>query len=215
MKRPRPVKAYLIDIEGVLVRDKRYEPVAGAVAWMNRLAQAGRVREIVPCIGDQEACLNEFIHGGHLQCVVNPRTGFEEQIPRDAVPAASPRRIAVVGAGPAGVTCATVAAERGHALGVGPPEAEPQGAPAPVPGRHALEPGKRRTLRRRDVSEIEPLLVDILEGIEDQVLEPLALIMHRHAPFLVVIAPHQFVIAPPGAAGFVILHHACIPGSGS
>jgi len=79
-----------------------------------RKARAGRVREIVPCIGDQEACLNEFIHGGHLQCTVNPRTGFEEQIPRDATPAGSPRRVAVVGAGPAGVTCATVAAERGH-----------------------------------------------------------------------------------------------------
>ena len=79
-----------------------------------RKAYAGRVGEIVPCIGDQEACLNEFIHGGHIQCTVNPRTGFEEQIPRDAIPAASPKRVAVVGAGPAGVTCATVAAERGH-----------------------------------------------------------------------------------------------------
>jgi 2-enoate reductase len=79
-----------------------------------RKAYAGRVGEIVPCIGDQEACLNEFIHGGHIQCTVNPRTGFEEQIPRDASPAASPKRVAVVGAGPAGVTCATVAAERGH-----------------------------------------------------------------------------------------------------
>ena len=79
-----------------------------------RKAQAGQVGQIVPCIGDQEACLNEFIHGGHIQCTVNPRTGFEEQIPRDEVPAAAPRRVAVVGAGPAGVTCATVAAERGH-----------------------------------------------------------------------------------------------------
>jgi 2-enoate reductase len=81
-----------------------------------RKAQAGRVGEIVPCIGDQEACLNEIIHGGHLQCTVNPRTGFEEQIPRQATPARVPRRVAVVGAGPAGVTCATVAAERGHTV---------------------------------------------------------------------------------------------------
>ena len=79
-----------------------------------RKAHAGRVGEIVPCIGDQEACLNEFIHGGHIQCTVNPRTGFEEQIAREATPAASPRRVAVVGAGPAGITCATVAVERGH-----------------------------------------------------------------------------------------------------
>jgi 2-enoate reductase len=75
---------------------------------------AGRVGEIIPCIGDQEACINEFIHGGHPQCAVNPRTGFEEQLPGDALPASDPRRIAVVGAGPAGVLCACLAARRGH-----------------------------------------------------------------------------------------------------
>ena len=75
---------------------------------------AGRVGEIIPCIGDQEACINEFIHGGHPQCAVNPRTGFEEQLPGDVLPASDPRRIAVVGAGPAGVLCACLAAQRGH-----------------------------------------------------------------------------------------------------
>jgi 2-enoate reductase len=72
------------------------------------------VSEIIPCIGDQEACLNEFIHGGHIQCAVNPRTGFEEQLPAEVASAAHPVRVAVVGAGPAGVTCATLAAARGH-----------------------------------------------------------------------------------------------------
>jgi 4-nitrophenyl phosphatase len=42
MKRPGPVKAYLIDIEGVLVRDKRYEPVPGAVDWLTGLVSAGK-----------------------------------------------------------------------------------------------------------------------------------------------------------------------------
>ena len=42
MKKPGPVGAYLIDIEGVLVRDKRYRPIEGAVRWMNALAEAGR-----------------------------------------------------------------------------------------------------------------------------------------------------------------------------
>jgi 4-nitrophenyl phosphatase len=41
MKKPGPVKAYLIDIEGVLVRDKRYQPVPGAVEWLNAVAAAG------------------------------------------------------------------------------------------------------------------------------------------------------------------------------
>jgi 4-nitrophenyl phosphatase len=42
MKAPGSVKAYLIDIEGVLVRDKRYQPVSGAVDWMTSLAAGGR-----------------------------------------------------------------------------------------------------------------------------------------------------------------------------
>ena len=77
---------------------------------------AGLARDIVPCIGDQEACLNEFIHGGHIQCAVNPRTGFEERWSHDLPPARSPRRIGVVGAGPAGLTAACVAATRGHSV---------------------------------------------------------------------------------------------------
>jgi 2-enoate reductase len=88
-------------------------PLLADPAWP-RKAYAGRVAEIVPCIGDQEACLNEFIHGGHLQCAVNPRTGFEERWSRALPLAAVPRRVAVVGAGPAGITAACVAAVRGH-----------------------------------------------------------------------------------------------------
>ena len=88
---------------------------------------AGRVREIAPCIGDQEACLNELVRGGHLQCAVNPRTGFEERYPAQPLPTAIPRRIAVIGAGPAGITCACLAAERGHEVGLFEREDRPGG----------------------------------------------------------------------------------------
>jgi 2-enoate reductase len=81
--------------------------------WPNK-AYAGLVRDIRPCIGDQEACLNEFIHGGHIQCAVNPHCGFEDVLSLSPAPAARPRKIAVVGAGPAGIVCACTAAERGH-----------------------------------------------------------------------------------------------------
>ena len=80
---------------------------------------SGQVADIRPCIGDQEGCINEFIHGGHIQCTVNPRTGFEELLPPEP-PAAvvrtarpQPRKVAVVGAGPAGIVCACTAARRG------------------------------------------------------------------------------------------------------
>lgn len=88
-------------------------PLLADPEWPNKVF-AGRVDEIVPCIGDQKGCLDELIQGGHLRCTVNPRTGFEDQLPRQAPRAALAKRVAVVGAGPAGVTCACRAAERGH-----------------------------------------------------------------------------------------------------
>jgi 2-enoate reductase len=79
-----------------------------------RKAYAGRVAEIVPCIGDQEGCVNEFVAGGHPQCSVNPRAGFEDVFPAELPSASRPRRVAVVGAGPTGIACACAAARRGH-----------------------------------------------------------------------------------------------------
>jgi 2-enoate reductase len=81
-----------------------------------RKVYAGRVAEIRPCIGDQEACLNEFIKGGHPQCTVNPRTGLEDVYSEVLPPALEPKKVAVVGAGPAGIVCACTAAERGHTV---------------------------------------------------------------------------------------------------
>jgi len=88
-------------------------PLLADPEWPNK-AYAGRVSEIIPCIGDQEGCLNEFLEGGHPQCAVNPRTGFEELLAETPPRAEKPKRVAVVGAGPAGVVCATTAARRGH-----------------------------------------------------------------------------------------------------
>ncbi len=75
---------------------------------------AGRVEDIRPCIGDQEACLKAFVVGTHVQCAVNPRAGFEDILPRDLTSAKKKKKIAVIGGGPAGLTFALTAAERGH-----------------------------------------------------------------------------------------------------
>jgi len=77
-------------------------------------AFAGKVEEICPCIGCQEGCINEFVEGGHPQCAVNPRTGFEHLMQETPAPAERKKRIAVVGGGPAGVMFAVTAAKRGH-----------------------------------------------------------------------------------------------------
>lgn len=88
-------------------------PLLADPEWPNK-AYAGRVRDIRPCIGDQEACLNEFIQGGHLQCAVNPRTGFEDVLGAELPHAVVSKKVAVVGAGPAGILCACTAAQRGN-----------------------------------------------------------------------------------------------------
>jgi 2-enoate reductase len=89
-------------------------PLLADPEWPNK-AFAGRVEEICPCIGDQEGCINEFVEGGHVQCTVNPRTGFEDILNgSELARSARPKKIAVVGAGPAGIMTACIAARRGH-----------------------------------------------------------------------------------------------------
>ncbi|MPM62160.1 Cinnamate reductase [bioreactor metagenome] len=88
-------------------------PLLADSEWPNK-AYAGNVSDIRPCIGDQEACINEFVEGGHPQCSVNPRTGFEDVINRELTPTTKPKKVAVIGAGPSGIMCALTAARRGH-----------------------------------------------------------------------------------------------------
>jgi 2-enoate reductase len=90
-------------------------PLLADPEWPNK-AYSGRVGEITPCIGCQEGCVNEFVEGGHPQCAVNPRSAFEHVFPAIPAPAQAQKKIAVVGAGPAGVTAAVIAARRGHAV---------------------------------------------------------------------------------------------------
>jgi 2,4-dienoyl-CoA reductase (NADPH2) len=76
----------------------------------NKLAE-GRVGDIRPCIYCY-TCVSEIFHSRHVICAVNAETGHEQTAV--ITPARQPRKILVVGAGPAGLEAARVAALRGH-----------------------------------------------------------------------------------------------------
>ena len=72
-----------------------------------------REEEIRPCVG-ANYCLDRIYQGGAAYCIHNPATGRELSMPHVIDKAGHRRRIVIVGAGPAGMEAARVAAERGH-----------------------------------------------------------------------------------------------------
>ncbi|MGC9369463.1 MAG: FAD-dependent oxidoreductase [Paracoccaceae bacterium] len=75
-------------------------------------AAEGRADEIAPCIACNQACLDHTFSGKISTCLVNPRACFETELVIE--PAEVAKTVAVVGAGPAGLSAALTAAERGH-----------------------------------------------------------------------------------------------------
>ena len=73
----------------------------------------GREQDIRPCVG-ATYCLDRIYQGGMALCIHNPATGREEVLPHTIQRAETGRRVVVIGAGPAGLEAARVAAERGH-----------------------------------------------------------------------------------------------------
>ncbi|MDQ2095921.1 NADPH-dependent 2,4-dienoyl-CoA reductase [Rhodalgimonas zhirmunskyi] len=86
-------------------------PFLADADFVNKAAE-GRAAEIAPCIGCNQACLDHTFSGKISSCLVNPRACHETEIV--ITPAEVKKRVAVVGAGPAGLSAAMTAAERGH-----------------------------------------------------------------------------------------------------
>ncbi len=82
-----------------------------------RKIMIGREDTIRPCVGGN-FCLDRIYAGGEAYCIHNPSTGRELTLPHVQSPAPQPRKVLVVGAGPAGMEAARVASERGHAVTV-------------------------------------------------------------------------------------------------
>ncbi len=78
-----------------------------------RKVAAGEEARIRPCVG-ATYCLDRIYEGGGALCIHNAATGREAVIPHEIARAETSRRAVIVGAGPAGLEAARVAAERGH-----------------------------------------------------------------------------------------------------
>jgi 2,4-dienoyl-CoA reductase-like NADH-dependent reductase (Old Yellow Enzyme family)/thioredoxin reductase len=77
------------------------------------LAETGHDEDIRACIACNQACIGHFHRGFAISCIQHPETGREIRYGH-RIRTSRPRRVVVVGAGPAGLKAAAVAAERGH-----------------------------------------------------------------------------------------------------
>jgi 2,4-dienoyl-CoA reductase (NADPH2) len=88
-------------------------PMLADAAFANK-AKAGDRLGINICFACNQACLDQIFVRGIANCLVNPRAGRETELVY--APTKAKKRVAIVGGGPAGLSCAAVAAERGHAV---------------------------------------------------------------------------------------------------
>ena len=141
-------------------------------------ARQGRADEINTCIACNQACLDHTFAQKISTCLVNPRAAYEQEIVVRPVGSAAKKRIAVVGAGPAGLAAATTLAERGHAVTLFDAAAEIGGQfnmARRVPGKEEFSETLRYFRRRIEVTGVELKLnrrvsADDLKGFDDVLL---------------------------------------------
>ncbi|WP_133479400.1 NADPH-dependent 2,4-dienoyl-CoA reductase [Cognatilysobacter segetis] len=150
-------------------------PLLADPQWVAK-ARAGRVDEINTCIACNQACLDHVFENRRASCLVNPRACHETELVYP--PAPSPKRIAVVGAGVAGLACATVAAQRGHTVTLFEAADDIGGQfnlARRIPGKEEFDETVRyfRTRLERDRVELKlatRATPDMLHGFDDVVL---------------------------------------------
>jgi 2,4-dienoyl-CoA reductase (NADPH2) len=88
-------------------------PLLADPSWVNK-ARDGHAERINTCIACNQACLDHVFQNRRATCLVNPRACYETELKLE--PTSVPKRIAVIGAGPAGMACAAALGERGHTV---------------------------------------------------------------------------------------------------
>jgi len=141
-------------------------------------ARQGRADEINTCIACNQACLDHTFAQKISTCLVNPRAAYEQEIVLRPVGSGTRKRIAVVGAGPAGLAAATTLAERGHAVTLFDAAAEIGGQfnmAKRVPGKEEFSETLRYFRRRIEVTGVDLRLgcrvgADELKGFDEVLL---------------------------------------------
>ncbi|MDE2155531.1 MAG: NADPH-dependent 2,4-dienoyl-CoA reductase [Xanthomonadaceae bacterium] len=108
---PEVAERILADAEADMVSMAR--PLLADPQWPNK-ARAGRSELINTCIACNQACLDHVFQNRRASCLVNPRACHETELKIE--PAGVRKRIVVIGAGPAGMACASTLGQRGHTV---------------------------------------------------------------------------------------------------
>jgi len=150
-------------------------PLLADPHWV-RKASEDRSDDINTCIACNQACLDHVFENKRASCLVNPRACHETELV--VGPAGVRKRIAVVGAGPAGLSCATTLAERGHAVSLFEQAAQIGGQfnmAKRIPGKEEFAETLRYYARRIDQLKLDLRLSTMatavsLQGFDEVVL---------------------------------------------